>query len=58
MNGPRYDHALAASLVIMDEMDARPGMARHELLALMIFSFLHALDAMEEERAPLVPSMN
>ncbi len=56
MNDTRYDHALAAALAIIDEMQAKPGMAKHEILSLIIFSFLHAMDAMGQ--VSLEPSNN
>jgi hypothetical protein len=46
----RYEHALSAALVILSEIDKVPDMAKHNKLALMIFSILHAMDQWEQER--------
>jgi hypothetical protein len=47
----RYEHALSAALVILEEMDKQPGMPKHNQLALVVFSILHAMDCWEEERS-------
>jgi hypothetical protein len=47
----RYELALSAALVILGEFDKAPDMARHNRLALMIFSILHAMDQLEQERS-------
>jgi hypothetical protein len=49
----RYEHALAAALVILSEMDRLPDMSKHNRLALAVFSILHAMDQWEEERRKL-----
>jgi hypothetical protein len=46
----RYEHALSAALVILGEIDKRPDMAKHNRLALVVFSILHAMERWEEER--------
>jgi hypothetical protein len=46
----RYKLALSAALVILGEIDSKPDMAKHNRLALVVFSILHALDRWEEER--------
>jgi hypothetical protein len=46
----RYEHALSAALVILGEFDKAPDMAKHNRLALVIFSILHAWDQWEHER--------
>jgi hypothetical protein len=46
----RYEHALSAALVILNEIDRQPDLAKHNRLALMVFSILHAMDCWEEER--------
>ena len=46
----RYEHALSAALVILNEIDKVPNMAKHNRLALAVFSILHAMDRLEEER--------
>ena len=47
----RYECALAAALVILEELDASPDEAKHRRLALTVFSILHAMDRYEEERS-------
>ena len=47
----RYEHALSAALVILNEFDKVPGMAQHVRLSLMVFSILHAMDCYEAERS-------
>ena len=47
----RYEHALSAALVILNEIDRKPDMAKHNRLALAVFSILHALDCYEAERS-------
>jgi uncharacterized protein (UPF0147 family) len=54
----RYDHVLAAAMVILDEMDQRPAMPKHDLLSLIVFSMLTALDAMDDLRMAITPSAN
>jgi hypothetical protein len=49
----RYEHALAAALVILGEMEKLPDMAKHTRLALVVFSILHAMDQWEQERSEL-----
>ena len=34
----RYEHALSAALVILGEFDSQPDMAKHNRLALVVFS--------------------
>lgn len=46
----RYEHALSAALVILNEFDKMPDMTQHDRLALAVFSILHAMDCWEEER--------
>jgi hypothetical protein len=47
----RYECALSAALVILGEIDAKPDMPRHNRLAIIVFSILHAMDCWEQERA-------
>jgi hypothetical protein len=47
----RYELALSAALVILGEIDQRPDMAKHNRLALAVFSILHAMDCYEAERS-------
>lgn len=46
----RYEHALSAALVILDEIDKQPHLAKHNRLALAVFSILHAMNQWEEEK--------
>jgi hypothetical protein len=46
----RYEHALSAALVILGEIDNKPDMAKHNRLALAVFSILHAMNQWEEEK--------
>ncbi|MHC5540893.1 hypothetical protein ACYOEI_21940 [Singulisphaera rosea] len=46
----RYEHALAAALVILDQFDRSPGEPKHQRLAQTLFSILHAMDRYEEEK--------
>jgi hypothetical protein len=46
----RYEHALSAALVILDEIDKMPGMSKPTRLALAVFSILHAMNEWEEEQ--------
>lgn len=46
----RYEHALSAALVILNEIDRVPDMPKHNRLALAVFAILHAMDGWEEER--------
>ena len=46
----RYEHALSAALVILEEIDREPDMLGHNRLALAVFAILHAMDSWEEER--------
>ena len=46
----KYEHALSAALVILDEIDRMPGMGKHTRLALAVFSILHAMNQWEEEQ--------
>jgi hypothetical protein len=46
----RYEHALSAALVILNEIDRTPDMEKRNRLALAVFSILHAMDSWEEER--------
>ena len=46
----RYEHALSAALVILEEMDREPDMLTHNRLALTVFAILHAFDSWEEEQ--------
>jgi hypothetical protein len=48
----RYEFALSAALVILGEIDQKPELAKHNRLALAIFSILHAWDRWDEERRP------
>lgn len=47
----RYEHALSAALVILNEINRVPGMPKHNRLALAVFSILHAMDCYEAERS-------
>lgn len=47
----RYEHALSAALVILDEIDRVPDMTKHNRLSLAVFSILHAMDCYEAERS-------
>ena len=47
----RYEHALSAALVILDEIDRLPDMPKHQRLAMAVFSILHAMHRYEEERS-------
>jgi uncharacterized protein (UPF0147 family) len=49
----RYEYALSAALVILGEIDKCPDMPKHNLLALLIFSIISALESWEEERSAL-----
>ena len=46
----RYELALSAALVILDEIDKKPELTKHNRLALAVFSILHAMDRWEEEK--------
>jgi uncharacterized protein (UPF0147 family) len=50
MHDNRYELAMSAALVILGEIDQNPDMAEHQRLALAVYSILHALDRLEEER--------
>ena len=50
---PRYEHALSAALVILNEIDRVPDMPKHDRLALAVFAILHAMDCWEEERGEM-----
>ena len=52
----QYDHALAAALIIMDELEARPAMPKHVLLSVLVYTILHALEMVGRE--PSTPFMN
>ena len=54
----RYEHALAAALVVLGEIDKRPGMAKHNLLALLVFSIMHAIESWVGERRPWPPEFS
>jgi uncharacterized protein (UPF0147 family) len=47
----RYEYALSAALVILDEIDRMPDMPKHNRLSLAVFSILHAMDCYEAERS-------
>lgn len=47
----RYEHALSAAIVILNEIDKMPDMGKHHRLALVIFSILHAFDSYDAERS-------
>lgn len=47
----RYDCALSAGLVILERLTISPDLPKHELLGVIIFSILHAMDRYEEERS-------
>ena len=47
----KYQHALSAALVILDEIDKMPDMAKHTRLSLAVFSILHAMNQWEEEQS-------
>ena len=40
----RYELALSAALIILDEIDKHPDMTKPNRLALAVFSILHAWD--------------
>jgi hypothetical protein len=46
----KYDYALAAALVILEQIDERPDRPKHERLAMAIFSILHGMERYEEGR--------
>ena len=46
----RYEHALSAALVILNEIDRLPDMGKPTRLALAVFSILHAMNQWEEEK--------
>jgi hypothetical protein len=46
----RYEHALSAALVILDEIDKSPDMEKQNRLALAVFSILHAMNQWEAEK--------
>lgn len=47
----RYECCLAAALVIIDYFQTNPGAPKHEVLAAVVFSIIHAMDRYEEERS-------
>jgi hypothetical protein len=47
----RYEHAISAALVILNEIDRVPDMSKHARLSLAVFSILHAMDVYESERS-------
>ena len=47
----KYEHALSAALVILDEIDKMPGMGKPTRLALAVYSILHAMNQWEEDQA-------
>lgn len=46
----RYEHALSAALVILNEFDKVPDMDKHNRLSLVVYSILHAMDQWDLER--------
>jgi hypothetical protein len=46
----RYECALAAALVILDQRELAPERPRHQVLAEAIFTILLAMEHWEEER--------
>ncbi len=46
----QYEHALAAALVILDELDKMPDMDKPSRLAMAVFSILHAMKTWEQEK--------
>jgi hypothetical protein len=46
----RYDYALAAALVVMDQLDEKPDQPKPERLAMIIFAMLHGMERYEEDR--------
>ncbi len=46
-----YDYALAAALVILDQIDEKPDLAKPERLAITSFAVLHGMERYEEEKA-------
>jgi hypothetical protein len=47
----RYEHALSAAIVILNEIDKLPDLGKHHRLALVVFSILHAFDSYDAERS-------
>lgn len=47
----RYEHALSAALVILEEIDRAPDMPKHDRMALAVYSILHAMRGYDEERS-------
>jgi hypothetical protein len=45
----KYEHALSAALVILNEIDSVPDMGKHNRLALAVFSILHAMESYKAE---------
>ena len=59
MDELRYDHALAAALLILETFDTSPGAPKHELLSLVVFIVLEAMKAYEAESPrEIQPSRN
>jgi uncharacterized protein (UPF0147 family) len=45
-----YDYALAAALVILEQIDEQPDLPKHERLAMAVFAVLHGMERYEQER--------
>jgi hypothetical protein len=49
----RYECALAAALGILDRLTEVPCLPKHERLAIVVFSILHAMDRYDKEKSDL-----
>lgn len=47
----RYEHALSAALVILEEIDRAPDLSKDQRLSLAVFSILHAMASYDAERS-------
>ena len=53
LHEPRYEAALAAAMKLLNKLDARPGMPRHEQLSVATYTILDAMSEAERRAAAL-----
>lgn len=46
----RYDHAVAAAMLIVDQFDAEPDAPKYKLVSMCVFIVLEAMKAYEQEK--------
>ena len=47
----RYEHALAAALAILEEIDRLPDLPKSQQLAMAVYAILHEMNRYEAERS-------